>query len=332
MNRTHRTHRTRIGEKGLTLVELMISMVIMSIAVGAALSLGLSTTNSYRVHREMDKTARAARVSLEIMADAVRNASAGVPDGNITDVVGCSASGAIKVTNSTTGPDELEVTYASGGVLTTLAASYTALSTELVVRDGTQFQPGDYVIITDLERGHIVPVTAVTPVGPNYELTTPDTPNALCGTGFAVYPPGATFVIRAQISRFFIDSAFTGGNVPTLMMDPDSAGPIPPQPLAEGVEDLQIAIGVDEDDDDIVNEDGTNTDEWFYNAVGDSAPPGLPRALRINLVARSVLETSDTAQSSRPAMEDHAAGATPDEFRRRVLSTTIEVRNLEGSP
>jgi hypothetical protein len=34
----------------------------------------------------------------------------------------------------------------------------------------------------------------------------------------------------------------------------------------------------------------------------------------------------------RPRVEDHPIATTPDVFRRRVLSATIEVRNLDGSP
>ena len=58
------------------------------------------------------------------------------------------------------------------------------------------------------------------------------------------------------------------------------------------------------------------------------------RALRITVVARSVGEvtTTETASSLRPAAEDREASTTPDVYKRRALSTTVEIRNLTGSP
>ena len=56
--------------------------------------------------------------------------------------------------------------------------------------------------------------------------------------------------------------------------------------------------------------------------------PGLGKTL----IARSIAESSATATSIRPDAEDRPGAATPDAFRRRILSTTVEVRNLKGSP
>src|SRR6185312_4064680 len=48
-----------------------------------------------------------------------------------------------------------------------------------------------------------------------------------------------SLVIRAQHATFTI-AAIDG--IPTLMMDPDAGGPQAAQPLAEGIEDMQIAL------------------------------------------------------------------------------------------
>ena len=140
--------------------------------------------------------------------------------------------------------------------------------------------------------------------------------------------------MRFSVALFFCFAPLPDGT-PVLMLDPDDAGAAPPEPLAEGIEDLQVAVGVDVNSDGNLFENGTTGDEWFGNAAGDAAPP-LPtvqrwRAIRVTLVARTIKETGNEPVSSRPAAEDRGAG-TADKYRRRVLSTVVDVRNFEASP
>ncbi len=326
----------RPSQAGLTLVEMMIAVVIVSIAVSAALTLGYTMMNSYRNQRRMALVERGARVSLQILARSIRNSSPGVPSGNIQDIVGCTNNGGIRVINSTTGPDEIEIIHASGGVLTSARAAFQTTDNALVVLDGSGFRPGDYAIISDLDRGHLVAVTAVVDNGGTWTLTT----IPASGCGITVFPnggykPGA-LVMRAKIERFYISTGPEVGGTPTLMVDPDGNGPLNAEPVAEGVEDMQVAVAVDINSDGTVTENGTQTDEWFHNNPADAAPPGMLvtpwRALRITLVARSVNETTAKPTSTRPPVEDRNGAFAPDQFRRRVLSATVEVRNLQGSP
>ena len=57
---------------------------------------------------------------MDYLSDAVRLASPSVPSGLIQDSVAPCNTGAIVVTDSTTGPDKLDVTYATG---TSIASS-----------------------------------------------------------------------------------------------------------------------------------------------------------------------------------------------------------------
>jgi hypothetical protein len=266
-------------------------------------------------------------------------------------VVGCTGTvNGLQVVNSSTGPDELTLVHAMGGMFTSIrdVDEYDVNDTDFVVLDadelhggvvGQDFDVDDYVILSDLDVGAIVKITGVTPsgtpLGSTYDIEAAQVPSA-CATP-AVFP-GAGFktsdlVIRARFATFFVDDT---GDVPVLMMDPDGPGAEEAEPVAEGVEDMQIAIGVDADADGAVSEVGgaADDDEWHFNVAGDAAPnPALtPRAVRITLIARSPSEQSEVATYTRPAAEDHAEGTQPDPFRRRVLTTTVEIRNLAGSP
>ncbi|HTE54929.1 MAG TPA: PilW family protein [Kofleriaceae bacterium] len=332
--------RPTADQRGMTLVELMVAVVILGIVVAAAFSVAFSIMNSYREHRRAVNVERSARGAMAVLTEAVRNASPGVPNGQIIDLVGCEDTWhGIQVENSSTGPDALDIVYATGDVMTSLTTTFDQASTELRVLDGSLFVPGNQVLVTDFTKGHLLTVLTVAQAGPEWIIGLSGTPASLCAgvVGFT-YDARAT-VLRAQKARFSISDV---GGVPALYMDPDGpspGGPLEPEAVAEGVEDLQIAIGVDRDGDGRIGDDvaaGGDDDDWVYNHASDINLPLLAltpyRAIRLTVIARSLDDTTQVATSLRAAAEDHAAAVAPDAFRRRNLSTTVEIRNLEGSP
>ena len=329
----------REGERGVTLVELMIGMLILGVVVASAFSVAFAIMNGYSEHRRAIAVERSARGAMAVLAEAARNASPGVPDGNIVDLVGCEETGrGIQVENSSAAPDALNVIYADGGVVSSLRLPFDQASTELRVEDGSLLAAGDQVLVTDFTRGHLVAVQTVTEAGPaDWVVELAGAPTTLCAVVASFsYPPRAT-VLRVQKARFFIDAA---GGVPALWMDPDGAtGARQPEPIAEGIEDLQVAVGIDRDGDGRIGEDQAasgDDDDWVFNHPSDSAPALMTitpyRALRLTVTARSLDDTSESPVSRRPAAEDRSEAAERDELRRRSLSTTVEIRNLEGSP
>jgi prepilin-type N-terminal cleavage/methylation domain-containing protein len=152
---------------------------------------------------------------------------------------------------------------------------------------------------------------------------------------------------------FFIQRV--GQGVPFLMMQQRHLGgnASQPQVLAEGIEDLQIAFACDTgsifganlaqvngDLDEGSDAATRKTDEWWNNVPGDTLPLqgsqgfcNLPTAIRITLVARTLSpdDLIDPAVSGNGPLdvEDHqyAAPRPTDQFRRRVLTTTVYPRN-----
>jgi type II secretory pathway pseudopilin PulG len=320
----------------MTMVELMIAVIILGIVVGAAFSVSFSIMNSYREHRRGMGVERSARGAMAVLVDAVRNASPGVPNGQIVDLVGCETTWrGIRVVNGGDAPDSIDLIYGKGGVATSLRAPVDGGTATVVVEDGSLLAPNDQILITDFVTGHLVRIQAVAQVGPDWNLTLTSTPDAACGAAPPAfnYPPRST-VIRAQRARFSI-----GGTSPTLMLDPDGASrPLLPEAVAEGIEDLQIAIGVDRDGDGVIEENAAagDADDWVFNHPDDTVVPDIGvtpyRAIRLTVLAVSTNETSAVASSVRPGAEDRLAATTQDNLRRRSLSTIVEIRNLEGSP
>jgi hypothetical protein len=279
----------------------------------------------YRTQRAALAIERNARGSIDLIANAARAASTGVVTGDLRDAGGCTDVIGISVENHTDGPDKLTVIHGITGALTSTRAAVTSATTTFAITDGTGLSAGDLVIVTNGDVGRVFPVTAITAnTITTHQGACPGMPMPSLASG--------SLVIRARISTLYIEDSSDG--TPMLMLDPDGDGDRVAQPVAEGIEDLQIAIGVDTDDDGALLDNDDTADEWFYNAEGDPDPPAITggkwRAIRITVVARDLVP--GTAASAPPAAEDHPAGSV-DEYRRRVLSTTTELRNfIQGNP
>jgi hypothetical protein len=135
-------------------------------------------------------------------------------------------------------------------------------------------------------------------------------------------------------------------DIPVLTMERIDGSPTTgPQVLAEGIEDLQVAYACDPNADGVLTEGpNTATDEWMLNdpndviATNNALKCNQPSAVRLTLVARSLTEDNGIdatlTDNGRPKVENHAVH-TPDnnfytgrdQFRRRVLTTTIYPRN-----
>ena len=198
------------------------------------------------------------------------------------------------------------------------------------VVDASQLAAGDYVVVSNMSAGVFYRIINVT--GTTLTLSA-NCSGATLATNYPASLPAGSLVIRSQHVTFTI-ATLDGANA--LWMDPDAGGPLAAEPLAEGVEDLQVAVGIDQAADGLTD-NGTATDEWIYNAVNDtptSLPPptGTVRAVRVSIVAKTALaQMGGGATFTRPALEDRAASAA-DYFRRRTLRSTVEIRSAGVSP
>jgi Tfp pilus assembly protein PilW len=323
-----RSHRRRQG--GFTIVELLIALVLSTLLIAVAFQIGIIVVNGYRQHREAVGIQRAARGSLDLIADMVRNGSAGVPTANLKDAAGCSSVVGLSVVNNTTSPDELYVIAASGQAVTSTRLFFDQTKTSLTVVDAADIADNDLLIVTDFSKGHVVRVSG-DPVDNGDGTWTVSIDAITCAGMTFTYDRGA-LVLRAKVAHFYVDDV---DGIPTMMMDDDSDGPDVAEPLAEGIEDFQVAVGVDSNSDGTVTDATSTTDEWFYNKSGDSDPPVITTkpwtALRLTVVARNEREDVGQDWSARPAAEDHTAGSL-DGFRRREAATTIQIRNLSSAP
>jgi prepilin-type N-terminal cleavage/methylation domain-containing protein len=304
--------RATRAQAGFTLVELMISLVLFSFVIAGVLAVAVSMAAGFREQKVAMGAEGAARQVMDFLVDAVR---------------GASPVGAVTVANDNAGPDRLRIVFAYGSVVTSSSSLLTTGSTTLDVVNSVGFAIGDQALVTDFVTGHIATVTSVTATQLGVIA-----PGSACTTNLAVnYVAGASVirVARAEFSVADLDG------VPTLWMDPDADGlAAAPQPMAEGIEDLQVMLGIDGNADGLLAEDtsGPGLDEWTYNVSGEAVvPAGTLRALRISLIARATGKVTGIGTFLAPPIGDRPGGSTPDNYRRRALTSTVDIRNIQDS-
>jgi len=317
--------KTRRREKGVTLIELMIVLVIAAILVGGVYTLFATQQRSYTVQDQVTGVQQDARAALTIMARDIRMA------GSLTGRDGFTVNtftDAITPTNGGSGgTDSITVVLAAeeftSGANSVTVCNVNTSEVTLGVRDpstgactsvpiGSFFDPdpeGRYVAFEGEQQVYVISGID------NDKLTLTQSPPAyLENVGARV------FLVKA------IKYSIVGSE---LKRDDHIAGA---QPLAgDGVttvvEDLQFAYQV------------AGSDDWIFDQDTATWPAGESKAdirmVRINITVRTqvgdaVVEDADAAaQFNQPQLEDHTDNLNgPDGFRRRVYTTVVKARNL----
>lgn len=140
------------------------------------------------------------------------------------------------------------------------------------------------------------------------------TPPALGGaeTNWAYLP--SIFYVRDY-------SVTVGDGLPTLcraVLQPGTPPNMTNECLVDGIEDLQVELGIDDDRDFIAD---------YYTASPTAAELGNAIAARIYLLARSIAEVPDYTNDKTYRLGAKTIAAANDGFYRRVFSTTVVLRN-----
>ena len=312
------------ANKGVTLIELMIVLVIAGILVGGIYTLFATQQRSYFVQDRVTGIQQDARAVLTFMGRDIRMAGFvagagslnGFSDDGATPFVIGGCNFALNPTNRTDAPDdltvvlgieELGIVQTVAGTLVTLDALDTNTPFATAVTNNLAF------VAFDLQVGRLYKVSSVD-FG-NDEITVVNFSSGEKIVGGKAYWVQA---ITYQVQNGILQRAVNSGT---------------PQPLAgDGettfVEDLQFAYQVE----------GSN--DWIYDDDTAAWPGGSNfadiRMVRININVRTAVEDATVADADpaarfdQPPLEDHTAAGlnTDDGFRRRVYTTEVKVRNL----
>ena len=235
------------GTKGTTLIEIMVTLVILSIVMTAVFSTFLSQQQSYTVQNAAAEVQQNVRGGMQFMERDIRNAGsglAGLPSTvAVTLPAAMTGSGAVTMNyglgvldGGANGADNVYVIFVIPDA-TTLAATMAGVTSPLNVVNATGWTVGDMGIVFNSTNADVFQVAAVTDTNLTHILFG----NANLSIAYAA---GDT-VGRIYYAGYFIDNT-TNSVRPTLSQrSVGGVGTLTSQVVADDIEDLQARLILD---------------------------------------------------------------------------------------
>lgn len=343
-------------EKGFTLIEIMVGLLIAAIVVAAGFVVLTTTEKSTRANDQTVETQQNARIAMEILSKDIKLAGFGMlpppapavagPLAGGNCAIGADAVPISPIDQTITGPD-------SGSDQIRLVVPVSSASWQLQSAVGPagfnqiQLLPGavDMMVGSGLVNNSVVSIGGVYSSPVNNILSVTNRMNLVNPTIAPMAFPAGTPVYLLQCVTYDIGTTTAlcgGGNAPCLRRNGAS--------IADGIEDIHFEYACDGcvltvnggiKDGIVDNQTGSTAgyDELdFIKDNGWNLAPVTPDKIamvKIFLVARQLTadqglgEGNAGAQLSAASLQvsDHTY-ATDPRFRRRTLTRTVETRNL----
>lgn len=267
--RPHRQSGNPRRQRGLSLIELMISMVLGLLVVGGAIGVFVSSQQTYRATESLARVQENARVAFELMARDVREAAgnpcaANLPTANVLNNPGAFwwsnwVNGVVGYENgalpaSADGTDAIELLSAtSGGVTVVETPAATSANFKINTPDHG-FVDGDILMVCDYSQASIFEATNVnsanvtvghnkgngTPGNCSKGLGLPVDCSSANGTG-KIYGPNS-IVVKLEGARWYVADNNRGGrSLYRVTMDGTVAGNVGnPEEVAEGIQGMEM--------------------------------------------------------------------------------------------
>jgi type IV pilus assembly protein PilW len=348
--------RRSADQAGFTLIELMVGMVVSLIVVAAAFTILTTTSKSLRANEQIVDTQQNVRMAMEVLVRDIKLAgfgSPGVPIGNCSNGIVPSDQTATGVDS---GPDSVQLlvpaTRSSGANRWTLKIPTATTGTTLIT-----LQPG---AVTDMVNSGLVANQSYISIGGSATAQVTGV-NASASTINVSIPPPLWFqqedrVYLLQCIRYRVvlppdPGNLCGGTAPCLTRGVAGvvAGPTAEAPIAEGIEDLQLAYACDGcvaainsgiPDRIIDDQNGSNSFDQadFLSNVPWTVGPLTPdkiQLVQVALVARQSKNDQGFGETNGALVGSSAMTVTGDHtlaadsnHRRRILVKTVETRNV----
>ena len=318
MKQLNATIRLR-HDRGLTLIELMVSMVIGLILMIAVVATYLGASGAGRASEAQGRMNEDAQAALGILAQQLRMAGDNPKRSNYQSA-------------APRNPVYVAGTYAVRGCDGKFSDITTAASIQALTCDAGGGAAADSIAISYEADGFNTVATsggAATDCLGNSLPVVPAVPQPQMWDGTAVVlATGITYTVADN--RFYIA---TSDAIKSPSLYCKGSGNATPQPLVENVEDLQLTYGIAK------SASATPDVAGYLNAAGIVANADLSLladdvrwskviTVRICVVMRSDLPVVTDAVSARYTKCDGTLNTSPPDLRlRRAYSTTVVLRN-----
>lgn len=311
---------------GVTLVELMVSLVLGLVVIAGALQLYLISSSSYRSQEAAAQMMENGRTAVELLSRDLRMAEywgcVGWQAANLSNHLPANQRGLFSANGSDGARDTLRVLQALDETAVAVQASVTlseldtaaippSITTNpITVSDGSNFAANDLIVINDCAKGDVFQIS-----GTNANTLSHDCTNCV-----ETYGTNST-VLQVEDTQYFI--ADNDRSQPALYRIVNGGAA---EELIEGVEDMQVFFGEDTDGDGVANRyvtadvinapcaDGTNPGCWLR----------VPTA-RFSLLLRTI-DDNVTLEPQNYNYNGSTITAT-DGRLRRAFTAVVALRN-----
>lgn len=314
-------------QRGFSLVEAMVAMVISLVLIAGIVQIYLSNKETYRFGEAVSRVQESGRFGLDFLATEIRMADfwGCTAFGGMSSDLNPAGAGYIDFLNAGDGglvgteggadPDSITIAGAFDRGITVQEPYMPTVSASLFISQDSGLQDDDIIMVSDCEQGDIFQVTNIQAgtggnSGKNSLVHNTGTSLNLTGDLSKTYEGDASVYQMMQRTFFIADNPV---GEPALFMSENGAAA---EELVDGVEDMQITYGEDTDGDGVPNR--------FVDAdnVGDMASV---LAVRISLVVRS---PEDGVMDDPQVYVVNGASVTAGDRRlRQVFTSTISIRN-----
>lgn len=328
----------RAAQRGFTIIELMISLLIASLLVILILSVFSRLSFAYREQQHLGTLQKTLAAARQVMENDARQAGYAIAQGFRISSDGSGVSAVkhspIVVVSSSTGPDEVGFYYGDASAQAVVTSSGTV--TSLTVDDGSDFAANDLVVLSTADMA-----TATNPVAPTTDakLTTFDACvvqiSAVSGNTITFFESGnwgrstnnhcinavanTTMMYKFVAKYWRIDPARESDGVLQLANNGNLVTSETWNDEAYGFTDLQVATYFyDGDTTDTADPDADAARDWISDDGQDTLTAPIliassfraPLLMSISLVARTQREVEGIFTAATPDLVGTPGGTT----------------------
>lgn len=320
-------------QRGFTLIELMVALVVSTLLVGMILSIFSRISLAYRGQQQIagvQQVLAAARATIEIDA---KQAGFAVPQGFRVATAPTVKQWPVRIVDSATGPDQIAFFYAdsSAQAVATVASTTWAVNPTVTVDSATAFAQDDVVVLTNVDTTTNSSINAgvdpniatydscvmqIATVAATVVTFNRNAPWGRSDSTQCAAPQIGTIMYKFVAHGYRIDP--TRPTVAALQQSPtgglfatDALNKW--QDLAYGFTDIQTALQVFENGDltDTPDPDADPQRDWYSGALqgtqtgtDGSTPVNPPLQMTISLVARTDRNVEGISTAATPALID----------------------------
>jgi len=325
-----RRYRTFRNQQGFTLVELMIALALGLVISGVSIKMYLESRRSYIQDEEMARLQENARFAIDFLKREISLSGflAGINDTSglnaATITTDCNAAGTDWVLDLNSAIELINNAPTGGTLMTLNGTELSCINADEIV-DGTDIISLKRTSDTATLNNGVLQATPSlnTWYLKKFDYTSYSWSYLTGGITAAESTPNSTYDYWRYFTNIYYIRDYSvseDDEIPTLCVSMLEGSEMINRCLIEGIEDIQIEIGIDNDGDNVVDQ---------YKNAPSATDFDNALSVRLHILARSISPVSGYTNRKKFRLGVKNIDAFNDSYLRKVFSTTIKLRNTD---